>query len=244
MPAILLITVSAAPLTAQKCEPNDEQCRKAEELRDYIKAKYTKYEYMAPMRDGVRLFVSVYAPKGNSKPYPIWMQRTPYTVEPYGVDNYRDSLGPSEYFVREGYIFAYCDVRGRGKSEGTFEHVRPYIPDKTAKNQIDEASDAYDTIEFLLKAIPNNRRPGGHLRHILFRLLTPPWPVSGHPALKAVSPQAPVTEWFLGDASTSRSPAWPRPSSGTISTAAAGCAICRRGSLHRRYHGGRRYDAN
>ena len=149
--AIFFISLSAAPLVAQRCQPDDEACLKAEELRAYIKASYTKSEYMAPMRDGVRLFVSIYAPKDTSKTYPIWMMRTPYTVAPYGVDNYRGSLGPSEFFARDGYIFAYCDVRGRGKSEGTFVHVRPYIPDKTAKNQVDEASDTYDTIEFLLK---------------------------------------------------------------------------------------------
>ena len=119
--ALLVITLCALPLAAQRCQPDDEQCRKAEELRAYIKANYTKYEYMAPMRDGVRLFVSVYAPKDGSKTYPIWMQRTPYSVAPYGVDNYRGTLGPSEFFVRDGYIFVYCDVRGRGKSEGVFE---------------------------------------------------------------------------------------------------------------------------
>src|SRR5271157_3354360 len=148
--AFLIVVSTALPVAAQRCAPGDEACRKAEELRDYIKANYTKYEYMAPMRDGVRLFVSVYAPKDSSKTYPIWMTRTPYSVAPYGVDDYRSSLGPSEFFARDGYIFAYCDVRGRYKSEGTFVHVRPYIPDKTTKNQVDEASDTYDTIEFLL----------------------------------------------------------------------------------------------
>jgi predicted acyl esterase len=144
--AILVAGLSAAPLAAQDRSPSDEQRRKAEDLRDYIKANYTKYEYLAPMRDGVRLFLSVYAPKDASKRYPIWMSRTPYTVAPYGVDKYRGSLGPSEFFAREGYIFAYCDVRGRGKSEGKFEHVRPFVPNKTASNQVDEASDTYDTI--------------------------------------------------------------------------------------------------
>jgi len=118
--AILSIALSAAPLGAQDRQPTDEQRRKAEELRDYVKANYTKYEYRAPMRDGANLFVSFYIPKDQSKQYPIWMQRTPYTVAPYGIDNYRSSLGPSEFFAREGYIFAYCDVRGRGKSEGRF----------------------------------------------------------------------------------------------------------------------------
>ncbi len=114
--AIVAIILSDALLVAQRCAPGDEHCRKAEELRDYIRANYTKYEYLAPMRDGVRLFVSVYAPKDTSKTYPIWMLRTPYTVAPYGVDNYRGSLGPSEDFARAGYIFAYGDVRGKGKS--------------------------------------------------------------------------------------------------------------------------------
>jgi putative CocE/NonD family hydrolase len=197
--AILLITLSAAPLAAQRCQPNDEPCRKAEELRDYIKANYTKSEYMAPMRDGVRLFVSVYAPKESSKTYPIWMSRTPYSVAPYGVDNYRGSLGPSEFFARDGYIFAYCDVRGRGKSEGAFEHVRPYIPDKTARNQVDEASDTYDTIEFLLKTIPNHNGRVGISGTSYPGFYATMAALSGHPALKAVSPQAPVTEWFIGD---------------------------------------------
>ena len=197
--AILVVTLCAAPSAPAQPGPTDEQRRKAEELRDYIKANYTKSEYMAAMRDGVRLFVAVYAPKDGSKQYPIWMLRTPYTVAPYGVDNYRGSLGPSEFFVREGYLFAYCDVRGRGKSEGTFEHVRPYIPNKTAQNQVDEASDTYDTIEFLLKALPNhNGRVGisGTSYPGFYATLAA---LSAHPALKAVSPQAPVTEWFIGD---------------------------------------------
>jgi hypothetical protein len=197
--AILIFALSPLPLVAQRCASDDEECRKAEELRDYIRANYTKYEYLAPMRDGVRLFVSAYAPKDTSKTYPIWMQRTPYSVAPYGVDNYRRVLGPSEFFAREGYIFAYCDVRGRGKSEGTFEHVRPYIPDKQGKNQVDEASDTYDTIEFLLKTIPNHNGRVGISGTSYPGFYATMAALSRHPALKAVSPQAPVTEWFLGD---------------------------------------------
>jgi uncharacterized protein len=197
--AILVIGFSAAPLAAQDRQPVDEQRRKAEELRNYIKANYTKSEYMAPMRDGVHLFVAVYAPKDSSKPYPIWMQRTPYSVAPYGVDNYRGSLGPSEFFAREGYIFAYCDVRGRGKSEGKFEHVRPFVTNKTGANDVDEASDTYDTIEFLLKTIPNNNGRVGISGTSYPGFYATMAALSGHPALKAVSPQAPVTEWFIGD---------------------------------------------
>jgi len=197
--AILVITLATIPLAAQDRQPTDEQRRKAEELRDYVKANYTKYEYMAPMRDGAHLFVSVYIPKDQSKQYPIWMQRTPYTVAPYGIDNYRASLGPSESFAREGYIFAYCDVRGRGKSEGRFEHVRPYVPNKTAPNQTDEASDTYDTIEFLLKTVPNHNGRVGISGTSYPGFYATMAALSGHPALKAVSPQAPVTDWFIGD---------------------------------------------
>ncbi len=144
---LVTLSLSAARLEAQDCrQPDEERCkaeerrkaqerRKADELRDYIKANYTKYEYLAPMRDGVKLFVAVYAPKDSSQRYPIMMLRTPYTVAPYGIDNYRRTLGPSEFFVHEGYIFADCDVRGRGKSEGTFVHVRPYIPNKTGRTR-------------------------------------------------------------------------------------------------------------
>jgi putative CocE/NonD family hydrolase len=188
----------AVRLAAQERGRADEE-RRAEELRNYIRANYSKSEYLAPMRDGVRLFVSVYAPKDASQRYPIWMIRTPYTVGPYGVDNYRATLGPSEFFARDGYIFAYCDVRGRGKSEGQFVHVRPYIPNKTSPRQVDEASDAYDTIDFLLKTIPNNNGRVGVWGISYPGFYATMTILSGHPALKAASPQAPVTEWFLGD---------------------------------------------
>lgn len=196
---IFLVVLSSGLLAAQDRQPTDEQRRKAEELRDYVRANYTKYEYLAPMRDGVRLFLAVYTPKDSSKTYPIWMMRTPYSVAPYGVDNYRWSLGPSESFAREGYIFAYCDVRGRGKSEGTFVHVRPFIPDKRSPSQVDEASDTYDTIEFLLKTIPNHNGRVGISGTSYPGFYATMAALSGHPALKAVSPQAPVTEWFIGD---------------------------------------------
>ena len=196
---VVFVTGPALPLAAQKCSPDDNECQLSEGLRDYIRASYTKYEYLAPMRDGVRLFVSVYAPKDRSKTYPIWMMRTPYGVAPYGIDNYRGSLGPSVFFARDGYIFAYCDVRGKGKSEGTFVHVRPFIPNKTGKNQIDEASDTYDTIEFLLKTVPNHNGRVGVSGISYPGFYATMAALSGHPALKAVSPQAPVTEWFIGD---------------------------------------------
>ena len=94
---------------------------------DYIKAHYTKYEYRIPMRDGKRLFTSVYVPKDDSQKYPIMLDRTPYNVAPYGDDAFKASLGPSEKFAKEGFIFVYQDVRGRYMSEGEFVNMRPQI---------------------------------------------------------------------------------------------------------------------
>ena len=124
---------------------------------DYVRAHYTKYEFRIPMRDGKRLFTSVYVPKDASGgPYPFLMDRTPYSVAPYGEDQYPKHLGPSEEFEKGGYIFVYQDVRGRWMSEGDFIEMRPHIDDKKSPQDVDDASDTHDTIDFLLKNVPNN----------------------------------------------------------------------------------------
>ena len=133
-----------------------------------LRAHYTKYEYRIPMRDGVRLFTAVYAPKASAfpedpGPYPFLMERTPYNVEPYGEDHYPAQLGPSDEFEKSGYIFVYQDVRGRWMSEGTFVEMRPHIDEKKSPHDVDDSSDTYDTIEFLLKHVPNNNGKVGHL---------------------------------------------------------------------------------
>src|SRR5207302_8586427 len=115
-----------------------------------VKAGYTKYEFRIPMRDGQKLFTSVYAPKDLSQKYPILLTRTPYSVGPYGVDRYKDNLGPSPLFAKEGYIFVYQDVRGRWMSEGEFVNMRPHHADRKGSNDIDEAADTYDTIDWLV----------------------------------------------------------------------------------------------
>ena len=128
---------------------------------NYVKQHYSKSEYMIPMRDGVRLFTEVYAPKDTSGQYPILLKITPYGLGTYGPDRYKSSLGPSAGFTREGYIFVYQDIRGKFRSEGIFKHHRPYIPNKSSPLDTDEASDAYDTIEWLLQHIPgHNGRVG------------------------------------------------------------------------------------
>ena len=166
---------------------------------EYVKANYTKYEYRIPMRDGTKLFTAVYVPKDESKRYPIWLTRTPYSVRPYGVDQYKSDLGPSPLFGKAGYIFAYQDVRGRWMSEGKFINMRPHNPAKKDKTDIDESSDTYDTIDWLVKHVPNNNGRVGQSGISYPGFYTAAGMIDAHPALKACSPQAPVTDWFIGD---------------------------------------------
>jgi len=165
---------------------------------DLVRANYTKYEYQIPMRDGARLFTAVYAPKDAAQRYPFLLVRTPYAVAPYGVDQYPASLGPSEHFQKEGFIFVYQDARGRYLSEGEFQQVRPFHPAKGPKD-VDESTDAYDTIEWLLKNVANHNgrvgmigisQPGFHVAASI---------IDSHPALKAASPQAPTADYYMGD---------------------------------------------
>ncbi len=166
---------------------------------DYVRAHYTKYEFRIPMRDGKRLFTSIYVPKDTAKTHPIVMTRTPYSVAPYGIDSYRDNLGPSPIFGKSGYIVAYQDVRGRNMSEGTFVDVRPQIPDKKGPRDIDESSDTYDTIDWLVKNVPGNNGRVGIWGISYPGFYAAAAMIDAHPALKAASPQAPLVDWFLGD---------------------------------------------
>ena len=146
--------------------------RPAADAADSVRARFTKYEYRIPMRDGVKLFTSVYVPKdaGASKRYPILLNRTPYSVAPYGSDAYPDSVGPSEAAAKEGFIFVYQDVRGRFMSEGQFVDMRPFNPAKGPKD-VDESSDTWDTIDWLLKNVPLPQRQGRGLGHLVPGLL-------------------------------------------------------------------------
>jgi putative CocE/NonD family hydrolase len=166
---------------------------------DYVKARYTKYEFRIPMRDGVHLFTSVYAPKDDSQTWPILMDRTPYSVAPYGEDAYKTALGPSDEFEKAGYIFVYQDVRGRYESEGKFVEMRPHIDKKSGPKDVDESSDAYDTIEYLLKYVPNNSGKVGIWGISYPGFYTSASIIDSHPAIKAASPQAPMTNLFMGD---------------------------------------------
>jgi uncharacterized protein len=164
-----------------------------------VKEHYTKYEYRIPMRDGVRLFTAVYVPKDSSRAYPFLIVRTPYSVAPYGVDQYRKGLGPSPEFERAGYIFVFQDVRGRYMSEGNFVEMTPHIDHKQSKHDVDDASDLYDTIDWLLKNVPNNNGNAGIWGISYPGFYTSASIIDSHPALKAASPQAPMTDLFMGD---------------------------------------------
>jgi predicted acyl esterase len=153
---------------------------------DDVKAAYIKHEYQIPMRDSVKLFTSVYAPKDTSQKYPILLIRTPYSVAPYGADEYKTTIGPSPLFQQEGYIFVYQDVRGRWMSEGTFMDVRPHNPKKSGPADIDESSDTYDTIDWLIKNVPNHNGRSAMWGISYPGFYTAMGMIDAHPALKAV----------------------------------------------------------
>ena len=168
------------------------------ELAKYITGNYTKREVMIPMRDGVKLFTSIYEPKAQTEKYPIMLDRTPYTVAPYGADKFKTNLGPNGLFAREGYIFAYQDVRGRWASEGEFVDVRPETA-KPGTKEIDESTDSYDTVDWLIKNVANNNGRVGIWGISYPGFYTSTAVINSHPAIKAASPQAPVSDWFHGD---------------------------------------------
>ncbi|MBI9072544.1 MAG: CocE/NonD family hydrolase [Melioribacteraceae bacterium] len=166
----------------------------AAQNKEYLKENYVKKEYQIEMRDGVNLFTSAYIPKNDSVKYPILLQRTPYSVWPYGEDKFPGNL----LYAEEGFIYVFQDVRGKFMSEGEYVNMRPYITNKK-KNDIDETTDSYDTIEWLINNIPNNNGnvatwgtsyPGFYAAMSC---------IDAHPALKASSPQAPIADWFIGD---------------------------------------------
>ena len=202
----LLIFVLALSANAQQANPN----------ADYVRQTYQKYEYQIPMRDGTKLHTAVYVPRDASETvkYPILMQRTCYSVAPYGVDQYPNRLGPSNTLMRDQYIFVYQDVRGRYMSEGVWTNMTPNLPDptplvaskkksKTAPTTIagspDESSDTYDTIEWLLKNVKFTTGKVGQWGISYPGFYTVAGAVDAHPALKASSPQAPVSDFFFDD---------------------------------------------
>ncbi|AZB21625.1 CocE/NonD family hydrolase [Kaistella haifensis] len=166
----------------------------------FVKENFIKKEVYIPMRDGVKLFTSIYIPKdiSKAKKYPFLMQRTCYSVAPYGENEYRSALGPNKYLMNEKYVFVYQDVRGRYMSEGTFTNMTPQVERKTKKD-VDESTDTYDTIEWLLKNIANNNGKVGQYGTSYPGFYTAAGILADHPALVASSPQAPISDFWNDD---------------------------------------------
>lgn len=165
----------------------------------WVKENYTKVDTMISMRDGIKLYTVLYIPRDSSRQYPFLIERTPYSAGPYGYKQYPSRIGPDTTLMKEKYIFVYQDVRGRYMSEGVNLEVTPYIPNKKSGKDVDESSDTYDTVDWLLKNIKNNNGRAG-----LYGISYPGFYATAclpgaHPAIKAVSPQAPVTDEFIGD---------------------------------------------
>ena len=166
-----IILLAAAPAMVQT-QAQPRRIPAAEpELRDYVKAHYTKYEYRIPMRDGVKLFTAVYVPKDDVADVSDPADAHALQRRPYGADQYPSDLGPSPLFGKAGYIFVYQDVRGRWMSEGEFVNMRPHNRRQERPQDIDESSDTYDTIDWLVKHVPNHNGKVGHVGHLVSRLL-------------------------------------------------------------------------
>jgi putative CocE/NonD family hydrolase len=172
-----------------------------EEARSYIRAHYTKFEHRVPMRDGVRLFTVVYIPNdaSPSRTYPMLMTRSPYSVRAYGADRYSNQIGPAREFPREGYIFVLQDVRGRFMSEGEFVNMRPHRDAATDAAAIDESTDTYDTIEWLLAHVPHHNGKVGLWGNSYPGFYTSSGIIDSHPALAAAMPSAPIADWYFDD---------------------------------------------
>ena len=159
----------------------------------WVRANYTKFEHKIPMRDGVKLFVTTYTPNWTQEKLPIILSRTPYSSGPYGASKYKGSLGPHPEFDKEGFIFVFQDVRGRFLSEGKFVNMRPQ------SDAINESTDAYDTIDWLVKNLPQNNGRVGQWGVSYPGFYTATSMINNHPALRVASPQAPIADWFWDD---------------------------------------------
>ena len=179
----------------------DDQTNIHANIEQYdVKAYYDKSEVMIPMRDGVNLFTAIYSPKDQSKDHPILFYRTPYSIQPYGKE-YRSTkkLTPSLEMLQDGYIFVLQDIRGTYKSEGHFEVIRTIRQDKSNPMAIDESTDNYDSIEWLLNNLQGHNGRVGQWGVSYAGWTTLQGMIDAHPALKASSPQASPSDMFIGD---------------------------------------------
>ncbi|HLP73083.1 MAG TPA: CocE/NonD family hydrolase [Bacteroidales bacterium] len=176
-----------------------EQIKAAAGSLSDLQTKYDKKEVYITMRDGVKLFTSIYTPKDTTSPHPVLINRTPYNIEPGGPGNFNFFMQAYARYTTDNYIMVFQDVRGRYMSEGKFEDIRPVIPEKKSNTDTDESTDTWDTVDWLIKNVKGHNGNVG-----IFGISYPGFYstmgiIGAHPAVKAVSPQAPVTAWFIGD---------------------------------------------
>jgi len=180
------------------CNKNGIQ-EPSNKLDSYVKDNFNKKEVTITMRDGIKLHTTIYSPKDTSQSYPILLKRTPYSSKPYGENKFLEKIGPNSHLMKEGNIIVYQDVRGRWMSEGVYDNMRAYIPNKKSDKDIDESSDTFDTIDWLVKNVDNNNGnvgiwgisyPGFYATYAT---------IDAHPALKAASPQACIGDFFFDD---------------------------------------------
>ncbi len=165
----------------------------------WVAEHYVKMDTLIPMRDGVRLYTAIYLPRDRSRPHPIILRRTPYSVGRYGNTRYNGAGGTWAEFQRLGYIMVLQDVRGRWMSEGTFDDARPQRTSYNGPQDTDESTDTWDTIEWLTKNLPGNNGRVGMYGVSYPGFYSAVGAINAHPALKVTSPQAPVGDWWMGD---------------------------------------------
>ncbi|WP_047545583.1 CocE/NonD family hydrolase [Psychroserpens sp. Hel_I_66] len=196
----LIIILSLVFTSCSKTNKDRPISEEEEEVEDtYVKDNYTKKEVTIEMRDGIKLHTTIYSPKDTSQKYPILMMRTPYSCQPYGENEFKTKIGPNAHLMKEGNIVVYQDVRGRWMSEGVYDNMRAYIPNKTDDSQIDESSDTYDTIEWLVNNVENNNGNVGTWGISYPGFYATYSTIDAHPALKAASPQACIGDFFFDD---------------------------------------------
>lgn len=182
------------------CQEKDQSETSSETSEStYVKDHFDKKEVSITMRDGIKLHTTIYSPKDKSKAYPIVVKRTPYSCKPYGENVYPSAIGPNKYMMEDGYIVVYQDVRGRWMSEGTYDNMRAYIPNKKTEQDIDESSDTFDTIDWLIKNVENNNGKVGTWGISYPGFYSTYSTIDAHPALKAASPQACIGDFFFDD---------------------------------------------
>ncbi|MCC6232188.1 MAG: CocE/NonD family hydrolase, partial [Verrucomicrobiales bacterium] len=165
----------------------------------WLAEHYTKFEHRIAMRDGVRLYTQIFVPKDESQAWPILLTRTPYSLRPYGVNEFLDPRGSFEQFARDRFILVRQDVRGRHGSEGEWVEMRPYRTNKKGPADTDESTDTWDTLDWLVKHVPGNNGRAGIFGISYPGFYTSMGMIDTHPALKAASPQAPIADLFQGD---------------------------------------------